>query len=1030
MKRLSFLTAVCLIAASLTAAAPRHVLVRDFRTVRDGQVVCFNIGTAAHGPATLAVLQKHLPGVKLSLWADAPLAPELQRMMDRRFPDVKIHTGPDVPETDAELFLVGSGASIAGSVRRSIGPWRERTGRPVAAYAIGYGKSIAELTRAMSFCTFRDRTALSRALADGAAPAVTGFAPDAVFDFDAADEAGAAAFLKENGLEPGKFACAIPGQRATSYWIYFGGKRDERRETLNARHERSDNAIVCAAIVEAVRRHGLKVLLCAEHRGEMPLIERALLAQLPDDVKAACVPLRAFWSPDLALGVYRRSRCVFGIEMHSQVMAIGSGVPAVVMRHQGFGTKSDMWKDVGLGDWLMDIDEPGAAERAVRIVGGILSDEAAARAKVAAARAAIDRAADDALAVLRGDGSDVAAPLGELVPEPQSAVATGGAASGAALRNVRVERGKVKGLKDVVADEAYVLEVSAEGVKIVAEGPAGERNARTTLAQLEKLSGGQVPCCRIVDGPILKWRGFMIDVGRNYLDLDSLRDLIGVMAGYKLNLLHLHLTEYYAWRLQSKRHPELEEKGYCDPCGTRHRGKFYTQEEFRELVDFAAAHGVTVMPEFDIPGHAEAFRRAFGFKSMRDPGVVEVLVDLVNELCALAPKELMPFVHLGGDEVWAEREKFNPGDMERVAKAVTDNGRTIVSWRPGEVFKAAGPQVAMLWQSRQPAVGDAWFDARGWYIEMYDPFEILGAASYLAPFRGERGDPRQLGAIFCAWHDSAVGLPYARTFRDQPVFPACVAFGDLYWHGRPYQPTFSIRRLPLAGDPALDVARDLERRIVAQRDKVLTDLRHPFHFVRQTQMRWRLTDAEGRLVARDIAQGSVFPYHRDGTPQNLMKSSVGVAVAETWIRSPDEREIGAWIGFTAYDRDHGRSPPGGTPDLGQWNRFGAKIELNGEPIPPPVWEQPSLKPGRRIEEVPDTVYALDETPFTNDEWYMREPTKVRLRKGWNHVKMTMPMTRPVDTWTHRWVGTFMPVAGTTDHPREIDDLEYSSEPRK
>ena len=365
--------------------------------------------------------------------------------------------------------------------------------------------------------------------------------------------------------------------------------------------------------------------------------------------------------------------------------------------------------------------------------------------------------------------------------------------------------------------------------------------------------------------------------------------------------------------------------------------------------------------------------------------------------------------------------------MTAWAATVAKNGRTLVTWDPGQKFQPSGPRIAMLW-GRSQGEDSPWFDARGWYIEDYDPFEVLNAAAFLQPFRGNMEHPQQMGAIFCGWHDSAVGYPYSKTFREQPVFPACVMLGDLYWHGRMYNVQYSRRRLPFAGDPLLETARDIERRTIAQRDKVLKGLRHPFHFVRQTQMRWRMTELDGTVIAKDIAQGSVFPYTGPQSKSNLYHSPTGTVIVETWIKSPDTRDIGAWIGFTAYDRDHGRSRSGGTPDIGQWNRFGAKIEVNGLAIPPPVWHQPSLSPQSRLAAV-SHVHEIDEMPYTNDEWYMREPMKVRLNKGWNHVKMTLPMARKVDTWrTQRWVGTFMPVAGTTDHPREIDDLEYSSDP--
>ena len=207
--------------------------------------------------------------------------------------------------------------------------------------------------------------------------------------------------------------------------------------------------------------------------------------------------------------------------------------------------------------------------------------------------------------------------LDELMPRPAKveAAATGETpvVPAAALGTVTVIRKAVPGAPAATANEAYVLEIDEGGAKITAESPFGECWARVTLDQIVRLSsGGDVPCCRITDWPRLKWRGFMLDTVRNYLPSQGVKDIIDVMSRYKLNLFHWHLTENYAWRLESKRFPELQsERAFLH----RHKGKFYTQEEFREIIDYAYARGVRVMPEFDFPGHALAFRRAFGFKT-------------------------------------------------------------------------------------------------------------------------------------------------------------------------------------------------------------------------------------------------------------------------------------------------------------------------------------------------------------------------------------------------------------------------------
>lgn len=148
-----------------------------------------------------------------------------------------------------------------------------------------------------------------------------------------------------------------------------------------------------------------------------------------------------------------------------------------------------------------------------------------------------------AFAALPAIGLAAQSPLGDLIPEPQRVEARAGFVGKDALASVREIDGPVAGAPAAVADEAYVLEVAPDGVTVTATARAGRLNARKTLAQLVKLADGRVPYCRITDWPFVKWRGCMIDTARNFLDLESVRDLIDVMAAYKLNLFHWHLTE-------------------------------------------------------------------------------------------------------------------------------------------------------------------------------------------------------------------------------------------------------------------------------------------------------------------------------------------------------------------------------------------------------------------------------------------------------------------------------------------------------
>ena len=339
-----------------------NILLRDFRTVvKDGKVVNFNIGTTAHCPGVIALLEKYLPECNVCVWASAPLSAPLRSMMMRRFPKVRIVFGsldgnsPALEEAARWCdLLVGSGTSIA--VSNDVQAFLRFCGKPFGAVGIGFASKDLELIEKGDFVFFRDSLALAAAEAAGVGVA-TGFVSDGAFEFDAADAVGAEAFLARHHLTPGKFACCLPRYRITPKWEFFpGATPPEDSIAYNKSMLVHDMTPLVKASCRVVRELGLKILLSPETEPATRLCKNELYAMFPDDVKPYVEYPEAFWEADLALGVYRQSRGLFGTEMHSQVMAIGNDIPAIVCYTEGFGSKSHIWTDLGLGEWLFDFD--------------------------------------------------------------------------------------------------------------------------------------------------------------------------------------------------------------------------------------------------------------------------------------------------------------------------------------------------------------------------------------------------------------------------------------------------------------------------------------------------------------------------------------------------------------------------------------------------------------------------------------------------------------------------------------------------
>jgi len=549
----------------------------------------------------------------------------------------------------------------------------------------------------------------------------------------------------------------------------------------------------------------------------------------------------------------------------------------------------------------------------------------------------------------------------------------------------------------------YELRVK-NGVATITGDAEGQRYAQVTFDQLKALAAGQpIPDCTIVDWPEFKYRGLMLDCGRNFQSLESIYDIIDHLAKYKMNVFHWHLTDNPGWRLESSLWPQLQ----YDKAFTRQIGQYYTRQQFKDVVAYAKARGILVIPELDMPGHTAAFRRGLEYATLISESARNDLGDLIQELCNLVPAEDMPIIHLGTDEATGV-ESVPQSYVDYWANIVIRNGRKVMGWSPG--YTMNGQNIKQLWRGANDPRGDTcpYIDSQNsYYINHVDPEELLSVAAYQQPCRWGQSEEK-LGAIIGVWHDDCIAET-EDVARMNAVYPAVVLLSDNFWRGREKDEPTLYARIPAPDDPRFALAADLERRTIAQRDRVLKDLNHPFPYVAQTQMRWRMTDADtGAVVATDIPQATTYPQHFWFPASKFVDKTSGNIVLETWITSPRTQRCGAWIDMTGFSRSDGRKRDNPTPAIGQWNRHGATLTVNGTAIAPPRWTHPAQS-------------GDSELPLVDEGYHYRAPSSILLKSGVNHIKLTLPKS---GGW--KWIGTFTPILGTSDHPREVPDLKYSS----
>lgn len=322
------------------------------------------------------------------------------------------------------------------------------------------------------------------------------------------------------------------------------------------------------------------------------------------------------------------------------------------------------------------------------------------------------------------------------------------------LRNFGVRVVQVDGAGDInlnllkeydtsLGDEGYELKVKKEGIEILANAEAGIFYGMQSLKQLLLDADGKIPGCEIIDYPRFKWRGLMLDVSRHFFTVEEVKSFIDQMSAYKFNVFHWHLTDDNGWRIEIKSLPKLTEVGGWrverhgkfgsgrkepDPGEPTPYGGYYTQEEIKEVIQYAQERNIRIVPEIDVPGHSMALLAAYPhlstgqepkfvnpgtrFANWHNDGTFEMLIEntldpsneevyetmdkVFTEVAALFPGE---YIHIGGDEAYKGYWERDPDCqafmreeglkdahelqsyfVKRMGKIIESKGKTMVGW--------------------------------------------------------------------------------------------------------------------------------------------------------------------------------------------------------------------------------------------------------------------------------------------------------------------------------------------------------------
>lgn len=539
-------------------------------------------------------------------------------------------------------------------------------------------------------------------------------------------------------------------------------------------------------------------------------------------------------------------------------------------------------------------------------------------------------------------------------------------------------------------EEAYHLSITPKKIILEATTPKGMYWGRQTLEQLKYTKNKKtwVPQCDITDWPAFRIRGFMHDVGRSYIPVEELKREISLLSRYKINVFHWHLTENQAWRLECRKYPQLNAPENME----REKGKFYTLDEARQLVEFCKQHQVLLIPEIDMPGHSAAFERTFKTDMQSEKGT-QILKDIIDEVCATFD---VPYLHIGTDEV----QFTNPDFVPMMVKYIRDKGKKVISYNPGWNYKPGEIDMMQLWSYRGKAQkGIPAIDCRYHYANHFDTYADLVAMFNSRIYNQPEGSGDLAGCIVAFWNDRFIDNT-PQLLAENNFYPYMLTLAERAWRGGGNCYFDGKGTLLWEDEPEqLAAFREFEHRLLWHKKTWLKEV--PFPYVRQTQSEWQITDAfpnggdlnkvfppeekedsvyqyEGKTYkTRKIIGNGFYLRHVWGTlvpgfyanPQENH-----TAYATRWIYSPKERKAKLALEFQNYSRSESDL----APRQGTWDYKCSRAWLNGQEIMPPVWENTNTE-------------RSNEITLKNENYMSRPAIDITLKKGWNKLMLKLPV---------------------------------------